>query len=279
MQDILALVADESLLHDASSIKANIDELNSVIHKLLHASSCVVLGRQHLHHLLRSHKHAAHKSMTNATLSRDACLELRWWLGQLRSPDLEGVPMASRRTFPAPGPGVLAPYFDASRELKSPASSGFGAWAVIEEKFCYVEGRWHDWELKTLSINVLELAARNIGTFTFLEYAEARGLRVSHLYEFTDNRAAELALEFGKPHTPEMQWLVQKSYDELKMLNIFNSMQRIASVDNDIADGLSRGGHMLANALRIVANAGVPIQRLPPSKKWRDLYGLQKFAE
>ena len=32
----------------------------------------------------------------------------------------------------------------------------------------------------------------NIGSFTIIAYAKARGFKVSHLYEFTDNTAAEL---------------------------------------------------------------------------------------
>jgi len=170
------------------------------------------------------------------------------------------------------------PYSDASRELKSPQSSGFGAWAVVNEEFCYVEGRWLSWELEQLSINVLELAARNIGTFTFLDHAEANSCAITHLYEFTDNRAAEFALEFGKPKAPEMQALTQRSYDELFRRGVFNAMQRIASVDNDIADGLSRGGAQLANALRLAAGAGFPLRRLPPQPNWRDLSHLQPIA-
>ena len=201
--------------------------------------------------------------------------ELVWWLAQLRKQQSEGVPMASRIAFPAPGPGTLAPYFDASRELKAPQSSGFGAWAVIRGEFCYVEGRWLAWELRNLSINVLELAARNIGTFTFLEYAREIGVEVSHLFEFTDNRAAELSAEFGKPHTAAMQELVKRAYVKLRELGIYSSMLRVASVDNDIADGLSRGGPMLANALRIAAGAGIPLRRLTPVSEWRDLSALR----
>ena len=46
-----------------------------------------------------------------------------------------------------------------------------------------------------------------------------------------------------------MQELVKAAYVELRALAIYSSILRIASVDNDIADGLSRGGEMLANAL------------------------------
>ena len=186
--------------------------------------------------------------------------------------------MASRHSFPLPSPGVLMPYSDASRELATPQSSGFGAWAVINDEFCYVEGRWLAWELEQLSINVLELAARNIGSFAFLDHAKRVNCPVTHMIEFTDNRAAECALEFGKPSTPELQALTKRSYDELFHRGVFNAMQRIASVDNDIADGLSRGGAHLANALRMSAGAGIPIRRLLPPPVWRDLSFLQPIA-
>lgn len=274
--DISLMIGDQSL-DQQGGITVCVDELNSTIHKLLHAATCIVLGRQYVHHMLRCLRHAANRR--RAVVGSEACAELKWWLAQLRKEDSEGVPMASRLKFPSPSPGVLIPYSDASREIKSPASSGFGAWAIINDEFCYVEGRWLAWELELLSINVLELAARNIGSFTFLDHAEASGNSVTHLYEFTDNRAAELALEFGKPKTPEMQALTQRSYDELFRRGVFNAMQRIASVDNDIADGLSRGGTQLGNALRIAAGAGMPLRRLPPHPSWRDLSHLQSVGK
>ena len=54
-------------------------------------------------------------------------------------------------------------------------------------------------------------------------------------------------------------------------------MQRIASEDNDVADGLSRGGDKLANALRIAAGSGLTLKRLQPLLKWRDLSRLQQI--
>ena len=273
-EDILKMVGKEAL-EATGSQQVDGDELNSVVHKLLHACTCIVLGRQHVHHLLRCLRVATRLYGTTVVLGTEAKAELVWWLSQLRKLQSEGVPMASRLTFPAPGPGTLAPYFDASRELDAPHSSGFGAWAVIKGEFCYVEGRWLAWELRNLSINVLELAARNIGTFTFLEYARGIGVEISHLFEFTDNKAAELSAEFGKPHTAAMQELVKRAYVKLRELGVYSSMLRIASVDNDIADGLSRGGRMLANALRIAAGAGIPIRRLTPAGEWRDLSALR----
>ena len=276
VEDIRAMLGvDESELVKEGGARVKADDLNSVVHKLLHASTCIVLGRQHLYNAMRCLR-ATQNGV--AVIGVAAKLELRWWLAQLRKTDSEGVPMASRQSFPEPGPGTLAPYFDASRELKSPQSSGFGAWAVIKSEFCYIEGRWSEWELRALSINVLELAARNIGTFTFLAHARDVGVTVTHLFEFTDNRAAELSAEFGKPHTARMQALVKAAYVELRTLAIYSSMLRIASVDNDIADGLSRGGEMLASALRIASATGIRVRRLAPLERWRDLTNLQELS-
>ena len=273
VEDILELVSEDELEFESKCVSS--DDLNSVVHKLLHASSCIVLGRQHVHHLMRCLRATTRLGPSKSLLNREALDEVRWWIWQLRKLDSEGVPMASRRGFPAPGPGTLAPYSDASRELKSPETSGYGAWAIISGVFYFVEGRWLDWELRNLSINVLELAARNIGTFTFLEKARELGVEVTHLFEFTDNRAAELSAEFGRPHTQAMQELVKRAYVELNKLAVYSSMLRIASIDNDIADGLSRGGLAIANALRIASSAGVQVVRLAPIARWHDLSALR----
>ena len=279
VEDIMAMLdEDEGKLDEEGGARVKADELNSVLHKLLHAATCVALGRQHLYQVMRCLRASGKAGNGAAVIGVAAKAELRWWLAQLRKEDSEGVPMASRRSFPEPGPGTLAPYFDASRELKSPQSSGFGAWAVINGEFCYIEGRWSHWELRDLSINVLELAARNLGTFTFLDHARNVGVDVTHLFEFTDNRAAELTAEFGKPHTPRMQALIKAAYVELRSLEVYNSMLRITSEDNDIADGLSRGGEKLADALRIASATGIQVKRLAPLEKWRDLTALRGLS-
>ena len=74
-----------------------------------------------------------------------------------------------------------------------------------------------------------------------------------------------------------MQELVRLAYVEIKDLGVYSAMLRIASVDNDVADGLSRGGCMLAEALRIVAATKIEIVRLAPDPKWRDLSPLRNL--
>ena len=166
-------------------------------------------------------------------------------------------------------PGVLVAYSDASREIGSD-ESGFGAWAVVGGIVYYVEGRWTDTEVQRLDINVLELHAMNIGSFAFLRVAAERGVAVSHLVEFTDNTAAEASVERGKPKSPRLGELVRQRYVALLAAGVPASPERVASVDNDVADGLSRGGTVLADALRTLAASGYPVVRLEPTREWRD---------
>ena len=57
-------------------------------------------------------------------------------------------------------------------------------------------------------------------------------------------------------------------------MNVFGTAERVATEDNDVADGISRGGTMLADALRIPASLGYKIVRLEPLAEWRDTSGL-----
>ena len=247
------------------------EALNSLTHKLLHAASFIPLGRQHLYHVRRALKAENRLAGARATLGRAALAELRWQLAQLELQEPVGVPFATRSRFPAAGSaGVLTPYSDASKEEDS-SESGFGAWCVIDGTFVYVEGRWTPEECKQHSINVLELAAMNIGTFAFLDYAEGRGFDVQYVHEFVDNEAAEFVADRGKPRAPAMEDLLGRRYEAFWDRGIFAAASRIASVDNDIADGLSRGGERLEDALRIAAASGMPTLKLEPQPRWRQL--------
>jgi hypothetical protein len=268
---ILSILESIPLPNGTISVQPSV--LSSLTHKLLHAASVAPLGRQHLFHIMRSARGEGAPPLSGGVrvLSHAALRELRWWEQVLSQEAVrEGVPLASRTIFPIPSDtGVLVAYSDASREIGS-AASGYGAWAVVDGVVYYVEGRWTDAEVKRLDINVLELLAMNIGSFAFLRVAAERGVVVTHLVEFTDNTAAEHSVERGKPKSPRLGELVRQRYVALQASNIFASPERVASVDNDVADGLSRGGSMLADALRTLAAAGYPVVRLEPSSEWRD---------
>jgi hypothetical protein len=276
---LLSVVEGRAGVRSDGLVFAEFDSFNSLVHKLLHACTAVVLGRQHLFHCLRALRSSVQLRAGRMVPVADAVAqELRWWEAALqacRSFEV-GVPLACRQSFPdASSHGVIVPYSDASRELDSPESSGFGAWAIVGEKVLYVHGRWEPWELAHLSINVLELAAMQFGTFTFLEWAASHGVHVSHVMEFTDNTAAEHSAERGKPHTERLSALVRERYHRLVELGVHSSVERVASVDNDVADGLSRGGAKLADALRIVASSGYPLVRLPVEGRVRSLAHLR----
>ena len=108
--------------------------------------------------------------------------ELRWWLLQLEAPERHCLPLASRVVFPdVEDSGVLCCYSDAARELASPELSGYGAWCVVRGTFCWLAGLWEEAELRAFSINTLELAAKNMGTSTFVTLARSSGVGVPGL--------------------------------------------------------------------------------------------------
>ena len=272
------LVSDMLSRHDGGgSLAVEAADLAAILHRLLHAAAVLPLGRQHLFHLMRAAKTRTRLLGGRRMLQERALSELSWWSAMLRRPSCtRGVPLAFRTTFPSSAdPSVMVPYSDASRELASADQSGFGAWAILCGVFCYVEGRWSEEELLLHDINSLELAAMNIGTFSLLAEARRRQLPITHVLEFTDNTSAEHASEGGKPKSTALGELVRRRYDAFAEQGIFASATRVSSEDNDVADGLSRGGEQLADALRMAASAGFDIVRVDVLGRWRSLDGLR----
>ena len=104
----------------------------------------------------------------------------------------------------------------------------------------------------------------NIAVFTFAAEARRRGVQLTHVREYVDNSAAEAVADRGRPHTEGMHLLTEYRYRRLSSMGLLSAVFRIASVDNDIADGLSRGGQKLGDALRMAAQAGLVLHRLQP---------------
>ena len=249
-------------------------DFNSMVHKLLHASDTVVLGRQHAHHCMAALR-VENRMHGRALLHEPQQRELRWWLEQLQSPERHCLPLASRVVFPmADSASTMAAYSDAARELDSPQTSGYGGWTVFDDTLVFVAGLWEPWELAAFSINVLELAALNISTFTLLAHGNQRGRRVTHVLDFVDNTAAEYAADRGKPKQAAMRELVQARYDALDSLGIFSVVERITSVDNEWADALSRGHARIEDVLRFARAVGLKTARLQPAAAWRNLAAL-----
>ena len=61
-------------------------------------------------------------------------------------------------------------------------------------------------------------------------------------------------------------------------MNVSATAERVKSEDNDLADGLSRGGSKLADALRMAAASGMRVERLEPDPQWRDTSALLEIA-
>ena len=250
--------------------------LNSLVHRLLHAASVIVMGRQHLHYMRQATR------VTNR-LGGNRCLlwgrgqqELRWWIAKLMEDESVGLPYASRILFPTTDPAMtsdtlLISYSDASREFgRDFSESGWGGWCVLCGFFYYVEGRWTEDEVALLSINVLELLAMNIAVMTFVAEAHRLGLIIDDVCEFTDNVAAEMSADRGNPHAEGMHHLVLERYQFFERHNISSACTRVTSIDNDIADGLSRGGRFMADALRLAAASNIWMRRLEPTLSVRD---------
>ena len=249
--------------------------LNALVHKLLHAATCIVLGRQHLYHLMRALKASNRLDAHKAILMPKAVQELLWWEEKLGEDARIGVPLASRSVFPSSATScTIWIYSDASRELNNYRSSGFGAWCVIGNVFMYIEGRWTPWEVETLSINVLEYAAMNFGTFTFVREARAQGAPVTHTQEFCDNSAAESVAERGRAHTPEFAAMTRVRFETLREMGVYSTVGRITTHDNDVADGLSRGDRLLEEALRMAFDADLVVRRLSIKSSTRDIQRL-----
>jgi len=132
--------------------------------------------------------------------------------------------------------------------------------------------------VRDLHINALELATMNFAAFTFLAYAASIGFLVTHLLEFTDNEAAEFATDRGKSRALGMHELVRQRNNELLRLGVTAALTRVASIDNDVADGLSRGGELLQDALRIAREARLPLLRLQVSPSWRSLAAVVEVS-
>ena len=258
--------------------KAPYAEFNSMVHKLLHAAATVVLGRQHLHHCMAARRAENRLHGKFVLLHAPQVAELRWWLEQFDHPTRHCLPLASRVDFPdADSTGVVVCYSDAAREIASPHLSGYGAWTVLRGTFYYVAGLWEPSELASYSINVLELAAENMGTFPFVARARELGIEVTHSLDFVDNTAAEYSADRGTAHAAGMQELVRRRFDALDAMGVYSAVERITSVDNEWADALSRGEERVQDVLRMARALGWTPHRLYPQRAWRDLSGLPRL--
>ena len=235
---------------------------NSLLHRLLHASEMVPLGKAHLFYcrqalaLAREVGISKHRKLYSVLITAQVVKEMRWWRHQLEHADEVGLPLACRHSFPgSSSESVLVRYSDASRETEDPTQfSGGGAWCVIDDVFYWLRMEWTEEELK-YSINVLEAHARDIGGVVFLDLALKLGRKITHTMAFIDNSAAENIAESGKASTDMLHELNMRRLNDLQHRGVFETNERVASVDNDVADDISRGA--FEEALRFPASCGM----------------------
>jgi hypothetical protein len=260
------------------TMRVHADSFNSLVHQLLHASEVIPLGRSHLFHCLAALRQVNRLDGDAVIVGGDAARELTWWHATLDRAEEHAVPLASRASFPdTTEEGVLTHYGDASREFDEESgvaapSSGFGAWAVIQQIFYYVEGRWSHEECRRFSINVLEFATEIFGAVAFEEQARVVGEKITHIHTFIDNTCAEHVSERGRTVSGAINTLNQRRHAWLVAQGVHQRASRVASVFNDVADLLSRGD--VEEALRFAQEAGLPVVRLAVPPEWRDLSNL-----
>ena len=248
---------------------------NSLVHRLLHAADVIPLGRQHLFYCLQDLRAArdvvVHKGRSAhlVVVTRASRKELTWWIHQLDRADQTGLPLASRYSFPgASSESHLVRYSDAARELDQPIErSGGGAWAVIRGVFYYVIWTWAQWEIERFSINVLEAKARDIGGIAFLDKAKELGCVITHTSAYVDNTTAEHIAERGRTSTAMLNALNIARLTDLRARGVHETNERVTSVDNDVADALSRDAEL--EALRFPRDCGLSCVRIPVTEVHR----------
>ena len=249
------------------------DPFDSLVHKLTHASCVIAMGRFHLYYCRKACRAPNRLRSNEVIIDHRADRELEWWELQLPRSDSHGLPLASRWDFPCSSESTIVRYSDASREPDEPViKSGFGAWAVIRRTFVYTEGRWTADEIKRYSINVLEAKARDLGAHLIIPYAQSRGLPVTHTVAYVDNTTAELVAERGRPGSDGGHDINLQRVEWLAAQGISEKNKRVASIDNDVADLLSRGD--IEEALRFPREAGLKILKLDFSPEERSLEGI-----
>ena len=260
---------------------AEFNQTNSLIHKLLHASDVIPLGRPHLFHLRQAVNSAKRiflgvekGELLGVMITSKVRKELVWWLHQLETADLTGLPLASRSDFPGmSSPTHLVRYSDASRELdKAENHSGAGAWCAFDNTFYYIHWRWTRTEIENFSINVLEAHARDVGGKVFLDLGVELGKGFTHTTAFVDNTTAESIAENGRTSTEMLNQLNLNRLSDLISRNVHEKNERIASVDNDVADDLSRGE--IREALRHPLECGMRCVELQVPSAYRALPSL-----
>lgn len=76
------------------------DQLNFLVHKLLHAAATVMLGRQHVFYLLRALNAETRLDGGSRFIGRLVRDKLEWLPARLTAPEPDVCPLAARAVFP-----------------------------------------------------------------------------------------------------------------------------------------------------------------------------------
>ena len=139
---------------------------------------------------------------------------------------------------------------------------------MIRGIFYYVYVLWTRAEIEVHSINVLEAHARDICGRVFLDKAKDLGCVITHTIAFVDNTSAELIAENGRTSTATLHTLNKIRLEDLSSRGIYETNERVTSIDNDVADLISRGD--IEGALRFPRDCNLTCVELPAGG-YRDL--------
>jgi hypothetical protein len=266
--DITELLASASAMPNGTTA---VDDrlLKSIVHKLLHTITFYPIGRTKLFHMRKCRKSEALLVKTGRIISNEASCELKWWAKQLERADTPSIPLAPRFGFPTSSITTIVSYTDASRELDSPETSGYGGWAIVYGIFLVIYGLWSMEEMELYSINVLEAHANSFCAQIIHLRARQLGNAATHSLSFIDNTTAESIFENGRPQTDGLHQIYERRVAWGISLNAVLAADRITSEDNVVADRLSRAEIKAACAFAV--HLGLPIERLYPSDDIRSM--------
>ena len=246
--------------------------LKSIVHKLIYATTFYPLGKTKLFYMKKTRKTDALLTSRGRIIGSKTKLELSWWRLQLQRATTPSVPLAPRYGFPTSSDTTIVVYSDASRELDSPETSGFGAWAIVSGIFIRIYGLWTVSEMQLYSINVLEAHASSGGTHRIQQRARELGNAATHSLAFIDNTSAESVAENGRPQAEGLHLVNERRLAWTQQMGVMQAADRITSEDNVVADRLSR--QEIAAATAFAIELGLPIETLQLTHEQRTLEGI-----
>ena len=143
---------------------------------------------------------------------------------------------------------------------------------MIKGVFYYVQFLYTRAELEAFSINVLEAHARDASGKTFLDKAAELGCSITHTTAYVDNTTAQHVAESGRTSTEMLNELNKLRLSDLLLRSVFETNERVASVDNDVADALSRMD--TDEALRFPSDCDLRVVKLDVPEQYRSFPSL-----